>query len=117
MATGKATVGAIRGAGRLEYVAVGTPVNLAARLCNRAADGEVLSDDRTQAALRKDDAVTSTAREPEQLKGFPDPVPVYSLMPPEEAIEERETETRPWWQWWVGDQKKRRRGKRRRKRR
>ncbi|MGH8561577.1 MAG: adenylate/guanylate cyclase domain-containing protein, partial [Nevskiales bacterium] len=66
--TGKATVGAIRGAGRLEYVAVGTPVNLAARLCSRAADGEILADDRTQEGLNPDDAVSATAREPEQLK-------------------------------------------------
>ncbi len=116
VATGKVTVGAIRGAGRFEYVAVGTPVNLAARLCNRAANGEILCDDRTQAALLKEDAVTATAREPEQLKGFPNPVPVFSLTVPDlDNGEEVETET-PFWMWWRRDAvkpRRRRRGKRR----
>lgn len=116
VATGKATVGAIRGAGRLEYVAVGTPVNLAARLCSRAAAGEVLSDDRTQDALSPEDAVTATAREPEQLKGFPDPVPVFALVPSSGEVEPTPEEETPWWQWWRGSRRKKR-GKRRRKRR
>jgi class 3 adenylate cyclase len=115
VAAGKATVGAIRGAGRLEYVAVGTPVNLAARLCSRAADGEILADDRTQAALRPDDAVTATAREPEQLKGFPDPVPVFALALPTGVAGPVEEEAPPWWQWWRTTDRKRR-GKRRRRR-
>jgi class 3 adenylate cyclase len=114
VATGKATVGAIRGAGRLEYVAVGTPVNLAARLCGRAADGEILADDRTHEALRPDDAVSATAREPEQLKGFPDPVPVYALAVPTGVAQPAEEEAPPWWQWWRATGKKRR-GKRRRR--
>ncbi|HXG29008.1 MAG TPA: adenylate/guanylate cyclase domain-containing protein [Nevskiales bacterium] len=116
VATGKATVGAIRGAGRLEYVAVGTPVNLAARLCSRAAGGEILADDRTQAALRPDDAVVVSAREPEQLKGFPEPVPVYSLATPSEAAEPRREEAPPWWQWLLGGATSRRHKPRRRKR-
>ena len=77
---------------------------------------EVLSDDRTQAALRQTDAVSSTAREPEQLKGFPDPVPVYSLLPPEEDADAGVEEGRPWWQWWGDDPKKKRRRKRRKRR-
>jgi adenylate cyclase len=116
VATGKVTVGAIRGAGRLEYVAVGTPVNLAARLCSRAANGEVLADDRTQAALLSEDAVTATAREPEQLKGFPDPVPVFALTVPIPSAEQDADEEPPFWMWWRRGYKKpkaRRRGKRR----
>lgn len=114
VATGKATVGAIRGAGRFEYVAVGTPVNLAARLCGRAADGEILADDRTQAALRASDAVSAIAREPEQLKGFPDPVPVFALSTPEEAAEFAEAEAQPWWLRVFGGGRSR--GRRRRNR-
>ena len=113
--TVEATVGAIRGAGRLEYVAVGTPVNLAARLCSRAADGEVLADDRTQAALLPDDAISATAREPEQLKGFPDPVPVYAFTPPSEAVAPVAEAETPWWQWWRSGAK--RKTKRRRRKR
>lgn len=46
VATGPVTVGAI-GAARLEYTAVGPAVNLAARLCAQAADGEILVDGAT----------------------------------------------------------------------
>ena len=112
VATGKATVGAIRGAGRYEYAAVGTVVNLAARLCSRAADGEILADDRTEMALKPSDAVSATAREPEQLKGFPDPVPVYALSVPESSVVEQPEEEVPFWKWWARDRKKRRKRRR-----
>lgn len=79
LATGEATVGAIRGAGRHEYVAVGTVMNLAARLCQRAGAGQVLADEATVRALREDLALDIAADEPETLKGFAAPVPVYRL--------------------------------------
>lgn len=79
IATGTVTVGAIRGAGQLEYVAVGNPVNLAARLCDRAANGEILADTRTHQALVQFADISAQACEPEPLKGFPEPVPVCSL--------------------------------------
>lgn len=47
VATGRVTVGVIDAASRLEYAAVGPAVNLAARLCARARDGEILVDGRT----------------------------------------------------------------------
>jgi len=81
VATGRLTVGAIHGAGRLEYVAVGNPVNLASRLCDRALDGEVLSDQRSI-----DEAGESAGHEfhvetltPEPLKGFDEPIPVCGV--------------------------------------
>lgn len=77
--TGHATVGAIQGASRLEYVAIGNPVNLAARLCDRAEDGEVLSDTRTVEALRPEDTVHIQERPPQPLKGFSDPIPVCAV--------------------------------------
>lgn len=79
VATGNTTVGAIQGAGRLEYVAVGDAVNLAARLCARAEDGEILVDDRTRAALNPQDAIKTLERKPELLKGFSEPVQVSAL--------------------------------------
>lgn len=79
IATGNITVGAIRGAGRLEYVAVGNAVNLASRLCDRAEDGEVLSDARTAEDLSPEDKVFVQERPPEPLKGFADPIPVCAL--------------------------------------
>ena len=80
IATGRATVGAIQGAGRLEYVAVGNVVNLAARLCDRAADGEILVDARTRSAA--DGQFAGEEKPPEALKGYPDPVPVFAIAAP-----------------------------------
>lgn len=79
VATGDTTIGALRGAGRLEYAAVGTAVNLAARLCQRAADGEVLVDQRTCDALADDARVAVSPQAPEVMKGFAEAVPVYAL--------------------------------------
>ena len=78
IASGEATVGAIQGAGRLEYVAVGPVINLAARLCQSAAAGEVLLDDATRNALA-DPSADCTPREALQLKGLEEPVVPYAL--------------------------------------
>ncbi len=82
VASGFATVGVIGGASRLEYTAVGSPVNLASRLCSEASHGEVLIDARTVAL------VGSAAAEPRlhtgdtlQLKGFALPIQSYVLSP------------------------------------
>ncbi|HEY0975806.1 MAG TPA: adenylate/guanylate cyclase domain-containing protein [Solimonas sp.] len=79
VATGEATVGAIRGAGRHEYVAVGTVMNLAARLCQRAGAGQVLCDAATAQVLNGGSGLRVEADEPESLKGFAAPVPVFRL--------------------------------------
>ena len=70
LASGTATVGAVRGAGRLEYMAVGQVVNRAARLCDAAADGEVLLDGATAEALGDEPRLAPRAAR--QLKGLPD---------------------------------------------
>ncbi len=80
VATGNTTVGAIHGAGRLEYVAVGNPVNLAARLSDRAIAGEVLADMRTAEGIGPDAGIEALRRDPEPLKGFSDPIPVCALV-------------------------------------
>lgn len=79
VASGRITVGAIRGAGRLEYVAVGNAVNLAARLCARAENGEILLDSRVSAVLADKTAHRLNERPPETLKGFDLPVAVFAL--------------------------------------
>ena len=80
VASGFVTVGVIGGASRLEYTAVGPAVNLAARLCSEANHGEVLVDVRTRELL-DDDARRADlhAGETLQLKGFPQPVPSFTL--------------------------------------
>ncbi|HSV38666.1 MAG TPA: adenylate/guanylate cyclase domain-containing protein [Nocardioidaceae bacterium] len=47
VASGRVTVGAIGSAARMEFTAVGTAVNLAARLCSAAAPGQTLIDAHT----------------------------------------------------------------------
>jgi len=86
IASGQLTVGAIQGAGRMEYIAVGNAMNLAARLCQRAQSGEVLCDRRTREALADAAGLQSQEREPEQFKGFDAPMPVYALGAGPEAL-------------------------------
>jgi len=51
IAMGFATIGAIGFEGRIDYGAIGTVTNLAARLCSEAAGGEILVAPRVVAAL------------------------------------------------------------------
>ena len=51
VARGYATLGAVGYEGRVDYSAIGSVVNLAARLCGEAAGGQVLVDRRAAAAL------------------------------------------------------------------
>jgi Adenylate cyclase, family 3 (some proteins contain HAMP domain) len=51
IAYGYATLGPIGFEGRSEYSAIGTVVNLAARLCAEACDGQILIDSKVRAAL------------------------------------------------------------------
>jgi adenylate cyclase len=79
VATGETTVGAIRGAGRYEYVAVGSAVNLASRLCQRATDGEVLAELATAEALQASPQFEAMPQASETLKGFNGEVAVFAI--------------------------------------
>lgn len=82
VASGFVTVGVIGGASRLEYTAVGSPVNLASRLCSEAAHGEVLVDERTAELLGADHPASHLQAGPAlQLKGFAQPMQSYLLAP------------------------------------
>jgi len=77
IARGYATLGAFGYEGRVDYTAIGSVVNLAARLSSEAGRGEVLVDRRTRAALDEGASVESLG--PIALKGFAQPVPVFRL--------------------------------------
>ena len=76
IATGYATLGRIGYEGRYDYSPIGTTVNLASRLCDRAEPAAILASQRTIAAAGIE---ATLLRDPLTLKGIPQPVPVYRV--------------------------------------
>jgi len=78
VAQGYATIGAIGFEGRLDYGAIGTVTNLAARLCGEAEGGQILISQRVHAATSE-----LTDAEPAgelNLKGFHRPMAAFRLL-------------------------------------
>jgi class 3 adenylate cyclase len=77
IAHGYATLGRIGFEGRVDYAAVGTVVNLAARLCGHAQDGQILIDPKVKTAVG-----SSAATEPAgdlTLKGLHRPIAAFNV--------------------------------------
>lgn len=87
VATGEATVGLVGGV-RMEYVAVGSVVNRASRLCDAAESGQVLIDEATheRAVAVTDWTDKMQAVQNLRLKGFSGETPAWALRLPESAI-------------------------------
>ncbi|HEU0156430.1 MAG TPA: response regulator [Stellaceae bacterium] len=77
VAQGYATLGQIGFDDRIDYTAIGTVANLAARLCAEAADGQILVTERVAAAL--DGIVACEPLGELSLKGFSRPVTVANV--------------------------------------
>lgn len=77
IAQGYATIGAIGFEGRLDYAAIGTVTNLAARLCGEAKGGQILTNRRTLSEIEQ--LVDAEPVGELQLKGFAKPIPAYSI--------------------------------------
>jgi adenylate cyclase len=77
IAQGEATLGRIGFEGRLDYAAIGTVCNLAARLCAEAADGQILIDGLVAEAA--DVLADLEPMGPLMLKGFAAPVPAFNV--------------------------------------
>jgi class 3 adenylate cyclase len=73
-----ATVGMVGSEGRYDYTASGTSVNLAARLCDEAADGEIFLSPRAFAAVEH--RVEAEQAGELTLKGFSTPVDVFRVV-------------------------------------
>jgi len=78
IAQGFATIGGIGFPGRIDYGAIGTVTNLAARLCGEAQGGEILLSQRVYASL--DGALSTEAAGDLVLKGFHKPVPAFRVL-------------------------------------
>ena len=78
IAQGFATIGAIGFEGRLDYGAIGTVTNLAARLCGVAKAGQILVSQRLLGAVEP--LVTVEPVGEMLFKGFSKPVPVFNVM-------------------------------------
>lgn len=77
IAVGYATCGEIGFDGRTEYTAIGTVVNLAARICAIAPGGEIYVTNRVHAAI--EDRVLATVLGEVEFKGLSRPVPILSV--------------------------------------
>src|SRR5947207_4797643 len=77
IAQGYATIGAIGFEGRLDYGAIGTVTNLAARLCGEARPGHILVSQRMLAVV--EDLVEAEAIGVLVLKGFLKPVSAFNV--------------------------------------
>jgi class 3 adenylate cyclase len=77
VASGEVLLGEIRTDSRLEPVAIGASVNLAARLCARAPAGHVLVSERTVELLRDEARGGIERLEAVELKGFAQPIPIF----------------------------------------
>ena len=77
IAQGFATIGSIGFPGRIDYGAIGTVTNLAARLCGEAQGGEILLSQRVGASL--DETIATEPAGELVLKGFHKPVPAFRV--------------------------------------
>lgn len=75
--TGEAVLGSIGSHDRQDFTMIGSNVNLCSRLCARAEAGEILIPEDTYNIVRA--LVTADRLEPQQVKGFSQPVPVYRV--------------------------------------
>jgi len=85
LSLGYATVGMVGSAGRYDYTASGTAVNLAARLCDEAADGEILLSPRAYAAVEESCRAESLGER--SFKGIHAPVEIFRVRAPDPAAE------------------------------
>ena len=78
IATGEVIVGSIGSDDRLDYTAIGSAVNLSARLCAAADAHEILLSERTFELVS--DLIAAEPVAPMTVKGFSGPVNAYRMV-------------------------------------
>lgn len=78
IAYGFATLGRIGFQGRSEYTAIGSVVNLAARLCDRAENNQILIDNNVCTAIRS--LLETESLGQLQPKGFSKPIELFNVV-------------------------------------
>jgi adenylate cyclase len=78
IARGHATIGRIGFDQRWDYAVIGSVPNLAARLCDEAAAGQILVSQKVIGVI--ENSVESRATGSLNLKGFHRPVPAYQVV-------------------------------------
>jgi adenylate cyclase len=78
IAMGFATIGRIGFEGRFDYAAIGIVTNLSARLCQEAADGQILVSQQVHAEIAS--LVEAKPVGPLSLRGFAKPVAVFDVL-------------------------------------
>lgn len=83
--TGNVVAGNMGAQSRMNYTVLGANVNLAARLCSKASEMQVLVSKETLDAEQVHTVVDSKELDPVELKGFSKPVPVYQVFSKKEG--------------------------------
>jgi class 3 adenylate cyclase len=78
IAHGYATLGTIGFEGRFDYAAIGTVSNVASRLCDEAAPGQILISPRVLLAIEKEVACEPAGKF--ELKGIRRPMAVHNVV-------------------------------------
>jgi len=78
VSSGYATIGLVGFEGRYDYAATGRAVNFAARLCDRAADGQILISPTVYTEVQ--DEIESESLGDLDYKGFAQPVATYNVV-------------------------------------
>lgn len=77
--TGSMVMGAMGCVDRMDYTVIGDSVNLGARLCGVAQEGEIIVSEQSIAELPKDHSFQLQSHEPITVKGKQQTITIYSL--------------------------------------